>query len=399
MNILIVAHLDPDGILSARLIQKFYSAHDVKVIFPPWHRFEIPDEQFDPGDWDEIFIVDLGTDKDRILMESQFIEENEDVKITHVDHHPTDLLFLGKDRVMMPGEGESREIPEGLEIIHSVDNCATGLTFLHLFDLPFRKGIFDENFLKWMKYWVSVGIYADVAVETKGAQKILSEIRKEYPVFFSYWYKEKAEHFEDYGEAKIPYPTMIGRLLNIPRKIAFNKGPPVALFACSEIEHLNGFEVLFDQESQRDSIAPNARMLREWEDEFTDELGNLIKGEQYQFFDLTSHGYCILNRKWNLGSDLARLLSRRYKKGVVSINIGLDDVVLISGRNPQDMRSIKWDLGKVFSLVSKRDDKCLSGGGHKNAAGSTFKKGTDYFDIMNSIEKEFRSEKPVEAIS
>jgi len=406
MNILIVSHLDPDGIFSAHMLKTRYlssGSHQVKVIFSNWHSFGIPEDVsflkiFEEAD--EIFVIDLGTELEQILLENGWAEEGK--KVIHIDHHPTNLVFLDKRKILSPRLPGGFIISENLDINWSPQNCAAGITYLKLVEMA-KEGKFgyggvdtkDLPLLSWLPVWAFLGIHADVAVSTEGGQEVISSLREYFPSLSCDWFQESMKGFEDLGgEVRVPLPSLIGRFFNVPRKVVFDKGPILALKACEEIDQLRDFSVLLREDPSLDVEAPSAALLRNFDTIFTKEVFRIIKEEDYHLYDFTTHGYVFLKHRWNLGADIARLLSRRYSKGMIGINFGLQEIELGNGRNPQKA-PVKWDLGKVFSSVRLFNDApCLSGGGHPNAAAISFEKGTPPLAVLNMIEAEFRKIEP-----
>lgn len=383
MRTLVISHIDPDGIFAAHLLRESLPG-EVEVHFPQWHEYEIP-VNIAVDKVDQVFVVDLGTNERKLLKENEWAKLG--IKVFHLDHHPHNIWFLDERSIMSAVQGKSVDLHENLTFIHTTENCGTGLIYEFIRDnigLPPTQA----------DIWALIALYADVAVSSRGGQRILSVLREKYPSMMAHWYKEEMKIFQEGTEAWIPLPTMIGRIFNIPRKISFDKGPYVALEACREIDKLQNFDVLFNEDPRRDAAAPHASLLRNWERMFTSRMVDLIKGEKYDFLDFVTHGFVLLSFPWNISSDLARILSRRYKKGVTAINSGLEDVILFSGRNP-DVCPAKWDLGIIYSeLAYEQPQTFLSGGGHPDASAGSIKKGTPIMRIVDAMEAKFRQKKP-----
>ena len=164
---LIFAHVDVDGITSARIALHTEMYRDAKVLFTPYTKFGVDEEVYkmlrDPKlEWEELLCLDIGCSNTTLGYLRDLVEEL-GVGVILIDHHPFDS----------PAAKEEYKA-EDFRIVQDETHCTASLAYQSF-------SMINELKSDWAGFWTIVGIYGDMAVEKAGASKVLDSLLPKYP--------------------------------------------------------------------------------------------------------------------------------------------------------------------------------------------------------------------------
>jgi hypothetical protein len=357
----VISHHDCDGIVSARLLQKVAGA---TPIFQTWQKFGIGpnDETIVPllkQKGNTIYITDLGCSKETLETCQRLSENN---KVVLIDHHPP-------EEGVRPFDYSS----PNFSVIHSIDNCASGLIREYVQAL-------DKEVDEWTNFWATVGITADVAEETAGGKVILDDVRSIFPYLF--W---KRTYWTGRSEFSLSIASSLGAIINTARRLTYHYGAPIALEAMKEMEQ-GGLSVairLIPQEADLTEEAkyPHLALLRRWYNLWLERREEVFKSDRIVNMDFDKFGLSIINHPWDIAGYVANVKSG--SKPWIAINYGVPgSYANLAAR----VREGDIDFNKIMKRLEAVTEGKISGGGHPMAAGGMVDKGYPIEDVIKNME-------------
>jgi len=337
MNNIIVAHHDPDGICSARIIARAYNVD--MVYFPTWWKFGLDDDiikMLRNTHTDTLFVLDLGCDAEMMNILRMLTDVVD--RIVVIDHHETDVNL-------------SDYISPSIRIIHMTDSCTSALAYKYIGELA------DD----WSLTLAVIGTYGDVADTLPGAQEILSEASERVPeLLWNVVYK--TEYGKEYGYT---FAIEYVKYISAARRVAYNYGASIAYKSLIELERAgldilsapleaDGIKPLFDE-----AMYPNTALLKYWYKRWVDERKNIVPEA---LVNLGSFEVAIFNHPWDVGGWFAS--SRQIDSFAINYGVPSAEYASLSARGKGDV-----PLNEVMSYVEEISDGMISGGGHKQAVG------------------------------
>ena len=356
MENLIVAHVDADGILSARIIYLFLEKN-AQVYFPEWDDFGIHKKTVEvirSAKPKNLYVLDLGSDRESFNEVRKLLDESIIESVIWIDHHPPDCDLE-----------EFKDLKE-FTIIHSDRTCTAGLSYQYA-------KLFGNDVDDWIGIWAIIGIYGDASERSELSKKILEELKQKFPWMFGE---------QVFRNTRYKIPQMYTTYFNTPRRIAFHYGARVAFNACEEIEEFGSIDLLKIDDPLLLAQYPYTSSLK-----YMVTLYRSIRkdvADSAVVYDYGSFIVCLINSQYDLGGYVASVYVGRYNKPVFCINFGISKytgLVKITARAPENTNI---HVGNVLR-------ECFGGGGHKNAgsAGVDPKYGKEYIisKIIEHIEK------------
>jgi len=375
-NTLILSHHDCDGIVSASTMSEVYPDYVVK--FQEWGRFGVSKE--DPiivtavrenPSIKRIVVLDLGCTNETLDALKEFSAMFEVILVDH--HPPTDQASL------------KANLSPNFKIIHSRDNCTTGLAY------EYAKAL-DHKMNDASLFLTATGIYADVASETDGGKKALAEIRAKTELPFVerlIWNPKTGREF--------PYSmsSLLGGAINSGRHVAYHYGGYVGFDAVNEMKE-GGIDFaveLFPSPALTDYVKqaryPNLGLLMRWYRDWYEKRNEVFSAEYCRTYKFTDFILPIVNHPWDIAGYVSNVKSRNSKVPAIAINYGIpsNEVASLSAR----AGSSSTDLDVLMSILNESTKGKISGGGHPQAVGGKVDKDLDLKEVISNISEAFRA--------
>lgn len=352
MRPLVYAHLDADGITSARIATLSAIYKDATVQFTPPLSFGVRD--IDPTGAKSLLCLDIGSTKETI---EQLAEWSDTMQVILIDHHPTDVNLM---KYQSPT----------FRIIHDVDNCTAGLTL----NTMLTAGVVPEEKRCWAETWAIVGIYGDVAKDKLNANALLQELERTHPHLisqlgskYSLWYLQAA--------------NVVANTLNAGRKYAFSTGAKIAYNSLVEAEQLgNPFALTQPLPLPLWSVYPNIVLLQELKRRFT-----AVEIPEATVYDLKHIAVAMFTSAFDMGAAVAKKTSRWLNKPVIAINDGiLQGSYRLNGRGEGLDLNLLMQYTKLELVKLGFKETELTGGGHPSAVGGLIPAG-DFGEVIQAL--------------
>jgi len=367
-GVLIISHIDADGVISAHLLSKFFG-YDVSVVFPEWYKFGEPDIIPDEAKtYEKVCVADLGTNS-RLLEKLQELSINAEVYL--FDHHqPEGLEPNFKEKYSSPN----------LHIIWSDKNCAAGLIYQYALENGYDKD--DE----WFNAWAGIAVLADGFADSPGGQEVISKVRETVPwVFWNIAYRTK------YGEDSYPYGVLFASYINAARRLAYHKGAYIALSALSEAEQA-GLEILRSIIPTGDELTnymaeaeyPNLALLIRWYEIWLEKRRDIFERYNITTFTFDKFGVSIINHPWDIGGYVAATKAKDKPHFCINYGVPHDRYANISGRQGS---KVKINLSQVMKIANELSGGAISGGGHIDACGGLVDRNLKVEDVILLLEE------------
>ena len=331
---LIVAHIDADGILSARIIYLLLGC-EAEVYFPPWDDFGISEEtaaEIRKRKPETLYVLDMGSDARSLETVRKLVDEDVVGKVVWLDHHPPDCDL-----------SEFSDL-ESFTIVHSGGTCTAGLAYKY----ATIYGDQSEDAWKWIEIWTIVGIYGDAAENGELSKKILIELRGKHPWLFGE---------QVFGSTRYKIPQMYTTYFNTPRRIAFHHGAHLAFNACGEVERHGSLDLLKSNDPLVLAEYPYTMALQRMVELYRDIRKQVA--DSAIVYDYGKFAVCVVHTQYDIGGYVASIYASKLGKPVFCVNTGLPiGRTKISARAPQNSM---LDVGEVLR-------ECFGGGGHRQAA-------------------------------
>ena len=359
---LIFAHVDVDGITSARIALHTEMYRDAKVLFTPYTKFGVDEEVYkllwntfrdDQSLNDELLCLDVGCSNTTLGYLRDLVEEL-GMRVTLIDHHPFDS----------PTSGDEYKT-DNLRIVQDETHCTASLAY---------KVFSMVNQLKsdWAGFWTIVGIYGDMAVEKAGASKVLDSLLPKYPAMLPH--RDPALTIEEKLTKKLSEQRwkhqpalMISRAMNMARRLTYHDGARLCLNACREVEEANDpFLLVRDLKGYWEwAKYPNVALVRRLVKRYIDTL---IRDKlSLRTLDLGPIAVGIVSSYADIGGILANDVSDELGKPAYVLNDKLPNgMYKLSGRGEG------IDHNAVFKMCDQLTGGRIKGGGHVGASSGTF---------------------------
>ena len=371
MKVLILSHIDADGICSARIIYLFHKklGDKITVKFREWNKFGLESSDVK---WikklkpDLFYLLDLGSKRDTVDV---CLDISNFCKVCLIDHHPSDIK---------PSEIAS----QNFSFIRSYENCTTGLAYNYIRSQEFKPTM-------WMDIWTILGIYGDVCEEKTDAKKIIDELKPKYPKLF--W---SIIYFKGGRETKYEIVRLYSRYFNTARRLGYHQGAYLAFLAMEEIEskglslleNLLELSEFTDKKLEVDS--PYTSLLKYWFNEWIEMRREVFRSENIRYVDVGRFNLAIINHPWDIGGWVASIKAQASNKPCFVINYGVPDdkYAKITGRN----LSPDYDVGSVLDVVGSIYEGKIFGGGHKEACSGLVRRDLSIEEIIRCLLDGFR---------
>lgn len=361
---IILTHHDADGILSARLMSK--AVPNAVVKFQDWTSFGVWDKDVPMlREYESVFILDLGSQKTTM---DALVKVSEKSSVYLLDHHPSDIA---------PDEHANKK----LTIIHDKDNCTAGIAY------NFAKDILPGDD-PWLLTWAAIGTISDVADKTPGGKIIMELVKKNVPELLwndVYWTGK--------GELKLTLASVYGAYLNATRRVAYSKGPVLAIGALKEIEDYGSLNLLYDplqkpmdRPMHLDVDYPNTALLRYWRWRWIEDRKKSLDTEHCHTFDLGDFTVAITNHPWDVAAYIAGVKS--HDKPCIAINYGVPNETYANLSGRSGGRS-EIDLSLVMETATEMSSGQVKGAGHPVAVGGLVSRALRVEDVIKVLQKAF----------
>ena len=367
-KVLILSHIDADGLCSARIIAKMEerSGNKVDVRFQVWDFFGVrPTDLEYMKNYDIVYVLDLGAYKSTLDTLSELIPNTE---VWLIDHHPSDCEI-------------ARYRSDKFKILHLLDHCTASLCY-ELYKANY------ETVDDWSKIWTVVGIYGDVATDKLGASQVLNEIKNDYPELF--W---NIARWTGRRESLIPVAAHIGKYLNTARRVAYHEGARLAYEAMLEVERYGNYEILeslfttFELEDKMLEVKfPKVAILKYWYRDwvkFRDEVferTNIVNIETPNFY------ISFINHPWDIGGYVAGIKSSKRPAFCVNEGVPADTHAKITGRGNGSP-----PLNEIGRIVEDLSEGKVTWGGHPEAVSGWVHRALDRKEVVKFIEDAFKT--------
>jgi single-stranded DNA-specific DHH superfamily exonuclease len=355
---------DTDGMMATRIIHNAVTQMHPKathtVMWQDWDIFGMTDSNVSdildlkPA---TVFILDIGSGMDMLNYATAFLANG--INTIILDNHPPDPEVEDQDNfgifVKMLENVRAKFVFPNLPFFYyesSTENCTTGIAynFVKKFNWP----------LVNMDKWALIGLEGDVATETKEGGPLFQELLDKHPSMRGLLASKALNSSYDWSIL-----AFYAQLFHNPRRMIYNKAPPVCYEAMKEMEQIPnwlGFYEYVNKEAVGGwTVSPNLKMLLELTVNYRKNKGDVEKRGNYTQLDYPDFGVTIISHKWNMGSALCSKLSNANHKTWFVINNIPEYGVHVSGRGGRDG---KLHIGRVFRCANPA---IMEGGGIKPA--------------------------------
>lgn len=369
---------DTDGMCACRIIHNAISLNAPKathtIMWQDWDVFGMTDKNVsDIMDLKPatVFILDLGSGQEMLNYAVAFLASG--INVIILDNHPPDLLVetaeaygeYAKTLANLQGKFPFPNLPF-FYYESSTENCTTGISYA----FAKRMGWSVVN----MEKWALLGLEGDVATGTKEGGPLFQELLNKHPSMRGLLASKSLNSSYDWSIL-----AFYAQLLHNPRRMIFNKAPPICYEAMKEMEKipnwLDFYAMVNKEKIEGDlfwepTVFPtttptpknsNTKMLLELTVNYRKDKGDVEKRGNYTQLDYPDFGVTIISSKWNMGSALCSKFTNTNHKTWFVINTIPKYGVHVSGRGGRDSTI---HIGKAFRSANPA---IMEGGGLKPA--------------------------------
>lgn len=359
---------DTDGMCATRIIHNAVSLMHPKathsIMWQDWDVFGMKDSNVSdildkkPA---TVFLLDLGSGTE--MLNSAMVFLSSGINTIILDNHPPDPEVEDQDNftgfVKMLETLRTKFVFPNLPFFYyesSTKTCTTGIAynFVKKFNWPVTN----------MEKWALLGLEGDVAHDPKDSPEgyaLFNEILIQHPHMAGLLASKDLNSSYDWSIL-----AFYAQLLHNPRRMIFNKAPPICYEAMKEMEQIPNWLSFYDYVNKdAKGLVPTfpdaTKILLDLTVSYRRDKGEVEKRGNYIQLDYPDFGVTIINHKWNMGSALCSKLSNNNKKTWFVINDIPDYGIHVSGRGGRDG---KLHVGKVFRCANPA---IMEGGGIKPA--------------------------------